>query len=153
GVDWNTTDDLLDPTRGFVAGTTVEPVGGLLGGDIDLLRVVVEGRGYQHLVGRLLGAGRFRLGSEEPYGSTQEIPLQERFYAGGITSIRGCGRRRVGRLVGDEPVGGRSLIELSGELRHPITDTIGGAVFLDAGQLGRQALDFPIDDLRYGAGF
>src|SRR4029077_8421147 len=32
GVDYTDTDDLLDPTRGWVALGSVEPVGGFLGG-------------------------------------------------------------------------------------------------------------------------
>src|SRR5204863_274293 len=50
GADWNATDNLLDPTRGWVGSATVEPVGGPLGGDVSLVRVVTEGRLYQPLV-------------------------------------------------------------------------------------------------------
>ena len=44
-------------------------------------------------------------------------------------------------------------VETSIELRHPITETIGGAVFVDAGQVSRRAFDLPIDDLDVGVGF
>jgi outer membrane translocation and assembly module TamA len=152
GADWNTTDDLLDPTRGFVTSGTVEPVGGFLGGDISFVRVVGEGRVYKPLVGRLLGAARLRLGAAEPLDGTSEIPLFERFFAGGLNSVRGYGRRRIGPLADDEPIGGRSLVETALELRHPITDTLGAAVFVDAGQVSLKSFDFPFGHLRYGSG-
>jgi outer membrane protein assembly complex protein YaeT len=152
GADWNETDDLLDPTRGFVVTGTVEPVGGVLGGDVSFVRGVVEGRFYQPLVAQLGGAFRLKLGTAEVLDGTGEVPLYERFYAGGLNSVRGYGRRRVGPLVDDEPIGGRTLVETSFELRHPITETIGAAVFLDAGQVDLRTADFPFDDLRYGAG-
>lgn len=173
GADWNATDDLLDPTRGFVITGTVEPVGGVLGGDVAFVRGTVEGRIYQPLVRRLSGAARLRLGTAEPIADSDEIPLYERFYSGGINSVRGYGRRRLGPLIADEPVGGRRLAEASLELRHPITDKLGAALFVDAGQVApdvtpvpRRAaslrrdqgaeggtFDFPFDDLRFGAGF
>jgi len=153
GADWNTTDDLLDPTRGWVTGATIEPVGDVLGGDFGFLRLVGEGRVYQHLVWGLLGAARVRVGTADPFPGTEEIPLFERFYAGGINSVRGYGRRRIGPLVNDDPIGGRSLATASVELRHPITEHLGGAVFLDGGQVSRESYDFPFSRLRYGTGF
>jgi len=152
GFDWIRTDDMFDPTRGFVLKVGVEPVGGILGGDISFVRLVADWRGYYRLVGSLLGALRFRLGAADPTSGDDEIPIYERFYAGGINSVRGYGRWRVGPLVDDEPVGGRTLVEASIELRHPITETISGVVFFDGGQVSLDSYDFPIDDLQYGTG-
>jgi outer membrane protein assembly complex protein YaeT len=152
GVEWNGTDDQRNPTRGFATSAIVEPVGGLLGGDFDFVRLTWEGRAYQRLIGRLVGAARLRLGAADPVGSSDEIPLFERFYSGGINSVRGYGRWRIGPRADDDPLGGRTLVEASIELRHPITDAFTGAVFLDAGQVSLRSYDFPFDDLRYGAG-
>jgi outer membrane protein assembly complex protein YaeT len=151
GLEWNTTDDTLDPSRGWVTGLTVEPVG--LGADFSFVRTLLEGRLYRPLVGKLGGAMRVRLGASEPFGDTRDVPVFERFYAGGLNSVRGYGRWRVGPLADDHPLGGKSPVEASVELRHPITDTIGGAVFVDAGQVALRSFDFPVDDLAYGAGF
>jgi len=153
GADWNATDDLLDPRRGWAASATVEPIGGFLGGDFALVRLVGEGRIYQPLAGQVLGAARLRLGAAEPVGSTEEVPLFDRFYAGGIDSVRGYERRRVGPLVADDPIGGRTLVESSVELRHPITEQLGAALFLDGGQVSLRSFDFPFGHLRYGTGF
>src|SRR5207247_1928251 len=76
-----------------------------------------------------------------------------RRYAGGIGSRRGYERRHVGPLIDDAPIGGRSLLEGSAELRHPVTERLGAAVFADAGQVSLASFDFPLDDLRYGFGF
>ena len=152
GFDWIRTDDLFDPSRGFVLKVGVEPVGGVFGGDVSFVRMVGEWRGYYRLVGRLLGSLRLRLGTADPTSGDDEIPIYERFYAGGINSVRGYGRWRVGPIVDDEPVGGRTLVETSVELRHPITDTISGVVFFDGGQVSLKSYDFPFDHLQYGTG-
>jgi outer membrane protein insertion porin family/translocation and assembly module TamA len=190
GVDWNATDDLLDPLRGWAANASVEPVGDFLGGDFAFLRSNLEGRRYQPLVADLSAALRLRVAAADPIGGG-EVPLFERFYAGGINSVRGYDRRRVAEaleppaprpagappetpamrrrrvlraqrralagdplitLINDKPIGGRSLVETSIELRHPITEKLGGAVFLDAGQVSRDSYDFPFDALKYGTG-
>jgi outer membrane protein assembly complex protein YaeT len=152
GVDLNTTDDLLDPHRGWAASLGVEPVGGFLGGDFTFVRLLVDARRYQPLPGDFTLALRTRVGFADPYGGTKDVPLFERFYAGGIDSVRGYERRHVGPMVEGDPIGGLSLVEGSIELRHPITEAISGAVFFDAGQVTRQRFHLPIDELRYGAG-
>jgi outer membrane translocation and assembly module TamA len=152
GVDWDGTDDLLNPTRGFVLSGTVEPVGDFLGGDFSFVRAVWEGRAYFPLIRRLLGAARLRLGAAEPTNGSDEVPLVERFFAGGINSVRGYERRHVGPLVDGDPLGGRTLIETSIELRHPITEAIGVATFIDGGQVSPRSFTFPFGHLRYGTG-
>jgi len=100
-----------------------------------------------------VGASQLRIGTAEPISSSREIPLFERFYAGGLNSVRGYGRRRIGPRVGGDPVGGRSGVTWTLELRHPIRGDFAGVVFLDAGQVALDSYDFPFDDLRYGSGF
>ena len=160
GADWNGTDDVLEPKRGWAANASVEPVGTFLGGDVSFLRVVTEGRFYRPLGPGLFAAFRLRLGTADPLGSSTEIPIYERFFAGGLNSVRGYGRHRVftddtGRratVVDDEPIGGRSVIETSVELRHPVTEALAAAVFLDAGQISRSSYTVPIGSMRYGSG-
>jgi outer membrane protein assembly factor BamA len=153
GVDWNETDDFINPTRGWELGGTVEPIGGILGGDVSILRLIGEGRIYQPLGGHFLGTARVRVGAADPLGSTTEVPFYERFWAGGINSVRGYGRRRIGPRADNEPLGGRTLAEASIELRHPITDQLTGLIFLDGGQVSLATFDFPFGDLQYGSGF
>jgi outer membrane protein assembly complex protein YaeT len=163
GVDWSAVDDLIDPSRGWMASAVVEPVGGLLGGDISFVRLLSELRRYQPLWFDFGGAARVRLGTAEPYAGTKDVPLYERFYAGGVNSVRGYGRRRLGPfdiarpglppVHINDPIGGLSLVETSVELRHPVTEKIGGAVFVDGGELSENSFDFRWGHLRYGAGF
>jgi translocation and assembly module TamA len=88
----------------------------------------------------------------DPLGDTDEIPIFERFYAGGSDSVRGYARRHIGPLIANEPLGGRTLVEWSTELRHPITETIGVVAFLDAGRVSPQTFTFPFDKLQFGTG-
>ena len=77
-------------------------------------------------------AGRVTLGTIVGAGR-DEIPADERLYAGGGSSIRGYAYQSVGPLVGDTPIGGRSLLDLSFELRLKVTDRFGLIGFLDGG--------------------
>jgi len=151
GAQWSALDDDLNPTRGWATTATVESVGGFLRGDYSFVRLTWEGRAYRRLLGRLGGAARLRLGAADPTGSSEEIPIFERFFSGGINSVRGYGRWRIGRIFGD-PVGGRTRVEFSAELRHPITDRLSGIAFVDGGQVGVRSYVFPFNEMQYGAG-
>ena len=101
---------------------------------------------------RFVLAGRSRIGSIVGE-RTEAVPADRRFYAGGGGSIRGYEFQRVGPLDEDnEPLGGRSLLELGGEVRVRLTEEIGAVPFIDGGTV----FDSPYPDmdetLRWAAG-
>ena len=154
GFVWNTTDDPLNATKGKLVSFSAEQVGGSLGGDFNFLKMQGEARRYHLLAPRLVLAVRLKLGFADPDSHSDEVPLFERFYAGGINSVRGYGRHRLGPLsTSDDPIGGRSLLEGSFELRRQFTEKIGGTLFLDFGEVSLHSFDVPVDELEYATGF
>jgi outer membrane protein assembly factor BamA len=125
-----------------------------LGGDFEFVKIQGEVRRYHLLMPRLVLAGRLKVGFADPSGHSKEIPLFERFYAGGISSVRGYGRHRLGPIsASDDPIGGRSLLEGSLELRRQLTEKIGGTLFLDFGQVSVHSFDVPLEDIQFSTGF
>ena len=154
GGVWNTTDNPLDATQGNFFSMLAEQVGGPLGGDFNFLKLVWEARHYRKIYTDTILAGRLKLGVADPVSHHDEVPLFERFYAGGANSVRGYGRYRLGPIsTSNDPVGGRSVIEGSLELRYRYSDQIGTAAFIDFGQVSKRTLSIPIDDLRFSLGF
>ena len=94
-------------------------------------------------------AGRLKIGFAEPLGPEENLPIFERLYAGGEKSVRGYARRKLGPLnANGDPIGGLSLIEGSLELRRPIWGPLGGALFVDFGQVSLRSFDLPVNDLK-----
>jgi outer membrane protein insertion porin family/translocation and assembly module TamA len=154
GFLWNRADDPLNPTTGWVVNFLAEHVGGFLGGKFDFFKFRTEVKGYYPLAEKTVFASRLRLGFAEPLHSDQEVPIFERFYSGGDNSVRGYERSRLGPLSrADDPLGGRSLLEGSFELRQQFLEKLGGALFVDFGQVSLKSFDLPVDDLRFSAGF
>lgn len=154
GFVWNTTDDPLNATHGGLLSFSAEQVGGSLGGDFEFLKIFGEARRYYLVAHRVVLATRLKLGFADPSGKSKEVPLFERFFAGGISSVRGYGRYRLGPISdSDDPVGGRSLLEGSFEARRQFTEKLGGTLFLDYGQVSLKSFDVPIDDLQFATGF
>jgi outer membrane translocation and assembly module TamA len=81
------------------------------------------------------------------------VPLFERLFAGGSTSVRGYRRRELGPLdVNGNPVGGEAVFETSAELRYPLFGSFRGVAFVDAGNVWRESGDVELSDLRYTPG-
>jgi translocation and assembly module TamA len=85
--------------------------------------------------------------------SLLDIPADERFYAGGGGSIRGYAYQSVGPLdEDDDPIGGRSVLELSAELRFKLTDRMGMVTFLDGGSAFASTFPDSSENLQWAAG-
>jgi outer membrane protein assembly factor BamA len=72
----------------------------------------------------------------------QDIPLPERFFAGGASTHRGFPENQAGPrdLLTGFPLGGKAMVLLSTELRFPlIGENLGAAVFHDAGNIYSRA--------------
>ncbi len=133
----DTTDDLLNPTKGSRTGITITPYTDPARSSLTFVSGRVNGSYYQQLgssdryIVAILGA----LGATAGV-SLDELPKDKRFYVGGGGSVRGYGFQRAGPLNSfAQPIGGLSSAEASLELRYKLTETIGIVPFLDVGNV------------------
>lgn len=154
GVRRSTVENPLDARQGTRVDLTVAPFLSTLGSDVSFVSTELRARAFQAL-GPTVLAGRIRLGSLQPLldSSTDEIPLPERFYAGGGSSVRGFSFWRLGpREAEGRAVGAASVFEGSLELRFPIRGPVGGVAFVDAGQLDLTPWRWKPADLTFSIG-
>ncbi len=154
GLVWNTTDDPFYPKRGEILALTVEQAGVIWGGAFRFFKITGEAKKYYEIGWQTIFASRLKLGLGDAIGGNDRYPLFERFYAGGEKSVRGYGRRRLGPISdSNDPLGGLSLLEGSLELRRPIWRELGGALFVDFGQVAPRPFDVRIANLNFSSGF
>jgi translocation and assembly module TamA len=149
-------DDPLDPTEGSRLALQATPYLSTVEALQPFARASLAGSSYYAVDAddRFVLAGRARVGTLVG-AETEDVPASKRFYAGGGGSIRGFPFEEVGPLDDEnDPLGGRSLIELGLELRIKVTDSIGLVPFVDAGQVYDTVYPDPsvATPLRYGAG-
>ena len=142
-ANYDTTDSKLDPTRGVRMNASVDGFPTAFGSSVDLIQAKARASAYysidpdsRFVLAGLVGAGA--MGGAE----LADIPANWRFYAGGGGSVRGYAYNSLGPYGPfGAVIGGRSLFQLSAELRVRVTDTIGIVPFFDAGNA--YASNFP----------
>jgi translocation and assembly module TamA len=152
--EWDRSDNLLDPSRGGRLRLENEPFVDVIGNGLVFNKSRVDYAHYLEVLRepQIVLAGRTAFGAMvgEPRSA---VPANLRFYAGGGGSVRGFGYQLAGELNDDDdPIGGRSLFELSGEVRLRITETIGAVAFVDAGTVYSSSYPNFSETLRVGAG-
>lgn len=86
----NTMDNFQRPTSGNVVNLTVNYGGGLLQGTDDFIKVIAEARQFYALNSDHVLMARAKAGALMTNGgSHDDIPIVERFWIGGINSVRG----------------------------------------------------------------
>jgi outer membrane protein insertion porin family len=146
-------DQPLDPQRGSFHLASLEVGGFVLGGDADFLKTRLETAWFLDWLRPTVLALGLRLGLATPFGDTTDLPIEERFFAGGATTVRGYRERRLGPLdAKGNPLGGNALVVLNVEWRFPLWRWLGGAIFFDSGALTARVSDLSVDELRSGVG-
>ena len=150
----DSSDDLLDPSRGFrVTGTLIPEYSRSEGIESFYLRAQADAAAYQP-IGNHVVAGRVRLASIQG-ADAADIAPSRRLYSGGGGSVRGYGFQAIGpRDAFGNPIGGASLVEGALEARIR-TGLLDGAIevvpFFDAGSVAVGSTpDF--GSIKYGAG-
>jgi outer membrane protein assembly complex protein YaeT len=81
------------------------------------------------------------------------LPIDERFFNGGATSVRSFGERTLGPLdPKGNPIGGEFYTIFNIEYTFPIYGELQGATFFDAGNLLPTSEDPSLDQMRYALG-
>jgi translocation and assembly module TamA len=150
----DTTDNLLDPTRGWRAQLAVTPAHTISSPDLTFLSSFLSASTYRQIGsgGRVVLAGKLALASLDG-APLAELPADQRIYAGGGGSVRAYGYEMAGPLDGNNvPIGGKSSLVGNFEARIKITPTIGLVPFVDAGSYYETSLPQFGQRLFYGVG-
>jgi outer membrane protein assembly factor BamA len=159
---YDTRDDIFDPSRGLSFQTAIEGAGGPLGGDNNLYKLTGDARLYQRLgivparleqvSGDFVIAVRAMAGIVRPYGRSAFVPYYAAFTLGGRSSVRGYPDRSIGpdsSIVGQFRFG-TAVVNGNLELRSPyILRWVGLVAFFDIGDVG---WDFRMRAYEYSAG-
>ena len=149
-LGYDTSDSLLDPTRGFRLTLRPSPEISFGDGTQPYLKAILEGTAYQPFGQAFVLAGRLRFGGL--FGAdASDIAPSRRFFSGGGGSVRGYGYQEIGpRDPSNNPIGGSSLTEFSMEGRYRFGN-FGLVGFLDGGQVYESSTP-RFSDLQYGIG-
>ncbi len=151
----DTTDNLLDPKKGFRVGAKLSPETSRTNSMQSFyLRGQLDASYYQQVTEKVVIAGRGRFAAI-PGAALNDIAPSRRLYSGGGGSVRGYGYQAIGpRDANGNPTGGRSLVEGAIEARIG-TRFFDGALsvvpFLDAGSVS-QSVTPDFQTVRVGAG-
>ncbi len=147
----DTTNDFLFPSQGSKNSASVEYVGGPLGGDLGFTKYNGSSTWFFPLPLDTVFGARGRIGYMEG-NEGKAVPIYQRFYLGGINSLRGL--KDVGPKdpkTGD-PIGGLTMLNFNLELVFPLLKTVGikGVVFYDTGNAWESG--YHLDDMRQTTG-
>ncbi|WP_395014882.1 autotransporter assembly complex family protein [Dongia sp.] len=153
-IAYDTSDDLLNPTRGVRLTFGGEALPTWLGSSEDVYTLNGTAAGYLNLLGKgdLVLAGR--LGVASAFGSRlEDLPADRRLYAGGGGSVRGYEFRSISPESSDgDEIGGRSSITGSIELRYRFLEDFGIVPFFDAGTVSSDSTPNFDEPIQYAAG-
>jgi outer membrane protein insertion porin family len=153
-------DNPADATRGTFNTVDFSDAIEAIGSSASYLRGFFQNSSFYSFGRAFVFARSVRFGVEEPIGNTvppyspscipntvgaiscTTVPLPERFFAGGGTSLRGFGLDQAGPRdpTTGFPIGGLALLIFNQELRFPmklpfVGNRLGGTVFYDGGNV------------------
>ena len=154
GLTRDTRDNVFNPSKGYILGGAVELAGGPFGGDKEFFKFTTTASKYFGLIRLSTLEFRLRTGIVNAYGNSKEVPIYERFYAGGAYTIRGYRERKVGPvdLVSKDPIGGESMLVGNIEYLYPVIDVLKVALFYDAGNVWPKVGDIGSGGYKSGIG-
>jgi outer membrane protein insertion porin family len=147
----DSTDDVMFPSTGSKNSASVEYTGGPLMGDVSYTRYGATSAWFFPLPLDTVIGVRGRIGYMQPNGG-KEVPIFERYYLGGINSLRGL--REVGPTdpaTGDV-IGGLTMLSFNADYVFPLIKNAGmkGVLFFDTGNSWESG--YHIGDMRRTAG-
>lgn len=161
-------DNPFSPSSGALLVGDVRGFSPVVGSSETFAKVFLQGTWQKKLGEKTVFATSARLAIAPAFGTTRTegIPLVERYFAGGDSTVRGFPRDLLGSparvnpdgsvtggtILNGEALGGEALLIFNQELRFPIKGPVEGVVFYDAGNTYLKPGDVSLSDLRHSLG-
>jgi outer membrane protein insertion porin family len=138
-------------------GTRIEfstyVTGGPLGGDVQIYGFNFEVQQYFHLPFDTILLLNAETAAVDNWGGAEGIPIYDRLYLGGASTLRGFQFRDVGPKDEDgEAIGGGTMARFTIEYTIPVVDRVRAAVFYDVGFVNEGSFDWSTNDINSDVG-
>ena len=152
----DTRDNLLNPKSGSVFGVTLRTAAKRMGSEVQMIKITQQGNVFFSRNGKMTLALSARIGIAERFGETQVIPLSERFFLGGRSTVRGYAHQTLGiegeTVINGQPTGGNAMLIFNEELRLHLSDRFGIVFFIDHGNVWRELSNLALHQLKSTSG-
>jgi len=157
GLERDSTDHPFLPTQGMVSLASIQVASPYLGGHSNFFKTEIRHGIFFPLFWKLVGYVRGEFGYINHMGDPDDnttLPLNDRFFLGGINSLRGFKWATVGPERDGYYIGGLAYGLATVEVLFPLVESIGmrGVVFFDAGNAFEKMSDFSVSDFRTDVG-
>jgi outer membrane protein insertion porin family len=152
GFTWDNSEPLFSPDKGYFFLVFAKVNGITPDAGFPFVKILADARRYSRDLG-VITAYRLKIGNINSYDDLGFVPPEERFFSGGVSSVRGWARQQLGPK--DEigiPTGGNSLLEGSIEIRFPLFYKFTSVTFLDFGNVWKNSGTYRLNELRYAVG-
>jgi len=148
---YDSRDSLFNAKEGSVHSIEYEFAG--IGGDVGFNKIVADTGWYVPLVWKLVGVVHGRAGYVNKLPNW-DLPDYEKFYLGGINTLRGFDRDDLAPKEDGSPVGGEKFVQGNFEIKFPLVEEAGVylILFLDTGAVFSQEESWDFNKLRESAG-
>jgi outer membrane protein insertion porin family len=148
---YDSRDSLFNAKEGSVHSIEYEFAG--IGGDVGFNKIIGDTGWYIPLVWKLVGVVHGRAGYVNKLPNW-DLPDYEKFYLGGINTLRGFDRDDLAPKDNGSPVGGEKFLQGNFEVKFPLVEEAGvyGILFLDTGAVYSQDESWDFNKLRESAG-
>ena len=152
---WDRRNDPINPHRGSFLSLALEKAFPLLEDESNYVKTFIRNQHYVPILSEVIFNMTFRLGFG---GGKMNIPIHERFFAGGSNSFRGERFDELGPVdeVSGKPVGGEALLLLNFEVTFPIFSAfrdLRGTFFYDVGNVFERIEDIALVSMQNAVGF
>ncbi len=153
GMIYDSRDNPFYPSKGILSGMLVKFTSPIFFSETDFVKLTAYGNVYYELMKGFVLAASIRSGLAEGYNKTAELPIVERFFLGGRTTVRGYEQDTLGPKGSDgNPTGGNVFLMENLEMRISMGKGIGLVAFLDGGNVWQKISDMEISDIKFTTG-
>lgn len=140
-LSYDSRNDTVNPGKGSLITFNGDLAGTFLGGDHSYYMLQSSWTKYWTFFKKHLLEARIKLGTADSVGSSNEVPVFDRFYAGGLGTVRGFNYRRLGPKENGNSVGGDSITIANLEYTIPVPklDAFKYSFFIDAGNVDKDS--------------
>lgn len=153
GTQYYSSTNIVNPLKGYKINTNISYSGLGFNKNYHFYKIDIQGRKFIPLGEETVLATKLKVGVMQAIQSESSTLIEDRYFIGGASSLRGWSRNDISPIdIDGNTIGGNSMLEGSMEFRFPIYDILTGVAFIDVGNVWYDSYQYNLKLLHYNTG-